>query len=54
MYFYLCVLGNTSRYNWTISSGPGATEPNCTAYAYYSSVNFVQVKHWYSALLQVT
>ncbi|XP_053467469.1 ferroxidase HEPHL1-like [Ictalurus furcatus] len=34
--------GNTTRYNWTVSSGPGPTESNCITYAYYSSVNFIK------------
>ncbi|XP_060755917.1 ferroxidase HEPHL1-like isoform X2 [Neoarius graeffei] len=34
--------GHTTRYNWTISSGPGPTESNCINYAYYSSVNSVK------------
>ncbi|MCI4391509.1 hypothetical protein PGIGA_G00135300 [Pangasianodon gigas] len=34
--------GNTTTYNWTISSGPGPTESNCKTYAYYSSVNFLK------------
>lgn len=34
-----------SRYNWTISSGPGRTDPNCITFAYYSSADFVKVQH---------
>ncbi|XP_060717443.1 hephaestin-like protein 1a [Tachysurus vachellii] len=30
------------RYNWTISSGPGRTDPNCITFAYYSSADFVK------------
>ncbi|KAF7691727.1 ferroxidase HEPHL1-like [Silurus meridionalis] len=32
--------GNVMRYNWTISSQPGRTEPNCITFAYYSSADF--------------
>ncbi|KAF4075782.1 hypothetical protein AMELA_G00222750 [Ameiurus melas] len=34
--------GSTTRYNWTISSGPGPTESNCITYVYYSSVDFIK------------
>ncbi|XP_046689887.1 ferroxidase HEPHL1-like [Silurus meridionalis] len=34
--------GSTTRYNWTISSGPGPTESTCTTYAYYSSASFLK------------
>ncbi|XP_053467305.1 ferroxidase HEPHL1 [Ictalurus furcatus] len=34
--------GNVIRYNWTISSGPGHTEPNCITFAYYSSADYVK------------
>ncbi|MCJ8745764.1 hypothetical protein PDJAM_G00134240 [Pangasius djambal] len=33
---------NIMRYNWTIRSGPGRSEPNCITFAYYSSADFVK------------
>ncbi|XP_058232223.1 hephaestin-like protein 1a isoform X2 [Hemibagrus wyckioides] len=34
--------GMVIMYNWTISSGPGRTDPNCITFAYYSSADFVK------------
>ncbi|KAK1790626.1 hypothetical protein P4O66_014495 [Electrophorus voltai] len=34
--------GEVMSYNWTISAGPGPTEPNCITFVYYSSVDFVK------------
>ncbi|KAK3515672.1 hypothetical protein QTP70_026459, partial [Hemibagrus guttatus] len=36
--------GKVMRYNWTISSGPGRTDPKCITFAYYSSADFVKTK----------
>ncbi|KAF5904859.1 hephaestin-like protein 1 [Clarias magur] len=36
--------GNMTMYRWIIpeSSGPGSSDPNCTTFAYYSTVDFIK------------
>lgn len=32
------------RWDVPPSSGPGASDPNCISYAYYSTVDFIRVR----------